>query len=375
MTPSAPWSPTAHAFAQHQLSHVVNFWKQGRQASFRLEALPGGRAELNVTFQLPPSSEVVPPPCHPVPVHQRPIHPLFPGFSPQGPAPGRKTKQAPQKKLSSRQRKSFRRSVLHRAALAAPSLPPPKNGTLRQAAQACVQRLQAVSASPVNPQSVKKRPLPISPSALSPSNLPPLAQRIRTDIQIGENEVESPERESLRSRLDPDSFPPLNSPHSVQKVPPPAPLVFTPPKSLEGSEMPAKVAEEVSVEKVAAFEGSEEISAFEDPVVYDEFVGKSELSKLEEVAETSNVDESEGSENEGSYSEGSESEGSESEGEERRKTERVKVLRDYEAVFSYELTIKKGDLIDLVNDDDKRWWKGKVGGKEGYFPAACVEKV
>ena len=290
MAPSAPWSPTAHAFAQHQFSHVVNFWKQGRQASFRLEALPGGRAQLNVTFQLPPSSEVVPPPCHPVPVHQRPIHPLFPGFSPQGPAPGRKTKQAPQKKLSSRQRKSFRRSVLHRAALAAPSLPPPKNGTLRQAAQACVQRLQAVSAFPVNPQSVKKRPLPISPSALSPSNLPPLAQRIRSDIQIGENEVESPERESLRSRLDPDSFPPLNSPHSVQKVPPPAPLVFTPPKSLEGSEMPAKVAEEVSVEKVAAFEGSEKVSAFEDPVVYDEFVGKSELSKLEEVAEMSDVE-------------------------------------------------------------------------------------
>ena len=107
MTPSAPWSPTAHAFAQHQLSHVVNFWKQGRQASFRLEALPGGRAELNVTFQLPPSSEVVPPPCHPVPVHQRPIHPLFPGFSPQGPAPGRKTKQAPQKNFLPGSAKAF----------------------------------------------------------------------------------------------------------------------------------------------------------------------------------------------------------------------------------------------------------------------------
>ena len=64
------------------------------------------------------------------------------------------------------------------------------------------------------------------------------------------------------------------------------------------------------------------------------------------------------------------------EDEERRKTERVKVLRDYEAVFGYELTIKKGDLIDLVNDDDNNgWWKGKVGGKEGYFLAAYVEKV
>ena len=91
MTPSAPWSPTAHAFAQHQLSHVVNFWKQGRLASYRLEALPGGRAALNVTFQLPHASEVIPPPFHPVPTHQRTTCPLFPGgFSPQGPASGTK---------------------------------------------------------------------------------------------------------------------------------------------------------------------------------------------------------------------------------------------------------------------------------------------
>ena len=51
----APWSPNAHAFAQHQFSHVANFWMQGHQASFQLEALPGGRAELTLTFQLPPS--------------------------------------------------------------------------------------------------------------------------------------------------------------------------------------------------------------------------------------------------------------------------------------------------------------------------------
>ena len=37
------------------------------------------------------------------------------------------------------------------------------------------------------------------PSALSSSNLLPLAQRIRTDIQVGESEVESPEKETLRS--------------------------------------------------------------------------------------------------------------------------------------------------------------------------------
>ena len=58
MVPQAPWSPTAQAFAHHQFSHVVNFWKQGRPASLRLEALPGGRAELSLTFQLPPASEL-----------------------------------------------------------------------------------------------------------------------------------------------------------------------------------------------------------------------------------------------------------------------------------------------------------------------------
>ena len=291
MTPQVPWSPTAQAFAHHQFSHVANFWKQGRQASFRLEALPGGQAKLNLTFQLPQASEVIPPPqVPPVAVTRRPAYPLFPnGSSPQNSGADPFAKNAPQKKISSRQRKSYRRSVLHKAALAAPSLPSPKSGSLRQAALASVQRQQTVPVLPVTTQSAKKRTLD-SPGASSPSNLLPLAQRIRKDIQVGdfqisEGEVESPERESLRSRLDPDSFPPLNSPHSVQKVPPPAPLVFTPPKSHEGSEMPAEVAEEVFDEKVAAFEGSEEVSTFEDSVVYGEVVGKSELSKLEEVAE------------------------------------------------------------------------------------------
>ena len=140
------------------------------------------------------------------PQYQRPIHPLFPnGYFPQGSSSDSKTKLASQKNVSSKERKSFRRSVLHRAALAAPSLPPPKNGSLRQAAQACVQRLQAASASPVNPQSAKQRPLSESPSALSPSNLLPLAKRIRTDIQIGENEAESPEK--LRSTPCPKGLP------------------------------------------------------------------------------------------------------------------------------------------------------------------------
>ena len=217
MVPQSPWSPTAHAFAHHQFSHVTNFWKQGRQASFQLEALPGGQAKLNLTFQLPLASEVVPPPVYVSPAHapQRPTQPLFPqGFLPKD------SKQVA--KVSSRRRKSYRRSVLHRATLATPTLPPPENGSLRQAAQACVQRLQAVSAFPVSTPSGNKRPFPDSPSP-SPSNLPPLSQRIREDIQIGESEVESPEKEMLRSPSIPENAPALFSP-CLKDIPSPVPL-------------------------------------------------------------------------------------------------------------------------------------------------------
>jgi len=139
--------------------------------------------------------------------------------------------------------------VLHRAALAAPSLPPPKDGSLRQAALVSVQHMQADSASPT--QSTKKRSYSEShsPSALSPSNFPPLAQRIRSDLQIGE---ESPERELLRTRSTPLKFPSPSSPR-VKGFPPPAPLVFTPPKIQEGFETPVTQSGEniVEVEKVS----------------------------------------------------------------------------------------------------------------------------
>ena len=94
-------------------------------------------------------------------------------------------------------------------------------------ALACVQRLRGASASPVSIQSAKKRPFPDSPNAPSPSNLPPLAQRIRNDIQVGEIEVESPVQEELRSSPFPEiSHSPI-SPCS-KAIPSPAPLVFTP---------------------------------------------------------------------------------------------------------------------------------------------------
>ena len=226
MPSQAPWSPTAHAFAQHQFNHVTNFWRQGRHASFRLEALPGGQAELNLTFKLPSAYEVIPPPTH-VPL-QRPIHPLFPNgcFSQEADA-GSKTKHDSPKKASSRRRKSYQRSVLHRATLAAHSLPPPTNGSLRQVALAAVQRQQTIAALQMNTQSAKKRPLPNSPNGTSPLHIPPLAQRIRKDIQIGESEVVSPEKEVLRTPPFQECSPVPFSP-CLKDIPSPAPLFFTP---------------------------------------------------------------------------------------------------------------------------------------------------
>ena len=254
---------TAHAFAHRQFSHVANFWKQGRQASFRLNVLPDGQAALNLTFQLPPASEVVPPPSQvpPVPAPQRPIHPLFPKKS----GADLRSNQTSPKVASRRQRKSYRRSVLHQAALAASStLPPPKNGSLRQAALVCVQRLKADSALSVKTPSERKRPLPGTAPVLSPPNCSPLAQRIRLDLQLGASEVNSPEREEgLRSQFSTENSPSPISPPNGRGFPPPAPLVFTPSKTNDEIETPVKAVEEVkSLEVEQVLEAADRITCW-----------------------------------------------------------------------------------------------------------------
>ena len=128
--PGGPWTPTSQNFVQHQLNHTINFWKLGHPAGFHLESLSGGRAKLNLTFCLPPPSEIIPPPPpsfptstftpsrpgphypkRPVPPTVPPKRPVIPLF-PQG--------EVPTPSLSSRQRKSYRRSMLHRASQATP---------------------------------------------------------------------------------------------------------------------------------------------------------------------------------------------------------------------------------------------------------------
>ena len=71
------------------------------------------------------------------------------------------------------------------------------------------------------------------------------------DFQIGEQEMESPERESLRSQSYPEKTPSLPiSPPSVRGFPPPAPLSFTPSRNQDGTESP-EISEETVVKEVA----------------------------------------------------------------------------------------------------------------------------
>ena len=186
MAPQSPWSPTAHAFAQHQFSNVANFWRQGHKASFRLEVLPGGHAELNLTFHLPQASEVIPPPIPVLPVPaQRLIPPLFPkgSFSQAKPAPGNSPpflspKGAPASSSPNRprsvaqQRRSHHRTCLHKAKLAVLQLPPPSSGSLRALAMAA-QTASVLQPPPSHPESaVSAAPSPLVTALLSSSPMP-----------------------------------------------------------------------------------------------------------------------------------------------------------------------------------------------------------
>ena len=66
-----------------------------------------------------------------------------------------------------------------------------------------------------------------------------MAQRIRADFKIGESEIESPEKELLRSQPSPEKAPSPISPSSAKGFPPPAPLAFTPAKLQEDIVDPA----------------------------------------------------------------------------------------------------------------------------------------
>ena len=78
----------------------------------------------------------------------------------------------------------------------------------------------------------------------------------------------------------------------------------------------------------------------------------------------------------------------------RRTLPRVRALYDYEAADVDEISIREGDVFELVQEreylniyvdkqylqniyltDETGWWTGKNNGKEGFFPGNYVEKI
>ncbi len=40
-----------------------------------------------------------------------------------------------------------------------------------------------------------------------------------------------------------------------------------------------------------------------------------------------------------------------------------------------DLSIQKGDIIDIVEETNADWWTGRVNGRQGVFPASYVERI
>ncbi|VDN60745.1 unnamed protein product [Dracunculus medinensis] len=53
----------------------------------------------------------------------------------------------------------------------------------------------------------------------------------------------------------------------------------------------------------------------------------------------------------------------------------VMALYDYTEKSPREVSIKKGDILTLLNSSNKDWWKVEVNDRQGFVPAAYVKKV
>ena len=47
----------------------------------------------------------------------------------------------------------------------------------------------------------------------------------------------------------------------------------------------------------------------------------------------------------------------------------------YTASRDDELSLRKGDCVEILEKEGDGWWRGKVGGREGWFPANYVEEI
>lgn len=50
-------------------------------------------------------------------------------------------------------------------------------------------------------------------------------------------------------------------------------------------------------------------------------------------------------------------------------------LYDYVEKSPREVSMKKGDLLTLLNSNNKDWWKVENNDRQGFVPAAYVKKI
>ena len=51
----------------------------------------------------------------------------------------------------------------------------------------------------------------------------------------------------------------------------------------------------------------------------------------------------------------------------------AKVVDDYDAEYDDEISLKIGELVEVLDQTDTDWWKGSLNGKVGLFPSNYVK--
>jgi len=54
---------------------------------------------------------------------------------------------------------------------------------------------------------------------------------------------------------------------------------------------------------------------------------------------------------------------------------RARSLYAYQAQDADELSMKVGDLVEIITEDPSGWWQGRLNGKQGLFPGNYVQKI
>lgn len=48
---------------------------------------------------------------------------------------------------------------------------------------------------------------------------------------------------------------------------------------------------------------------------------------------------------------------------------------DFSAQDPSQLSLRRGDIVEVVECGDPHWWRGRAGGRLGFFPRSYVQPV